>query len=75
MFQTPIGAGRRQDSQLGKATPLHYQAVPADLEPTDFIGRIGFPENPRHPAFAGLSRRLDYLESLQAKLRDIGRAP
>ncbi|OWK41112.1 hypothetical protein [Fimbriiglobus ruber] len=41
---------------LDQTTPLHYQAVPADLEPTDFTGRIGFPENPRHPAFAGLSR-------------------
>src|SRR5262249_9381321 len=36
--------------------PLHYLAVPADLEPTTHTGRVAFPENAQHPAFAGLSR-------------------
>jgi beta-galactosidase len=39
---------------LDQAHPLHYQAVPADLTPTDHAGRIAFPENLEHPAFAGL---------------------
>lgn len=37
---------------LDQKHPLHYLATPADLEPTDYAGRIAFPENPTHPAFA-----------------------
>ena len=39
---------------LDQANPLRGPATPADLEPTDFAGRIAFPENPTHPAFANL---------------------
>ncbi len=39
---------------LDQENPLHYQAVPADLHPTDHTGRIAFPEDLEHPAFAGL---------------------
>jgi hypothetical protein len=38
---------------LDQENPLHYQAVPADLEVTPHIGRIAFPEDLDHPAFAG----------------------
>ncbi len=34
--------------------PVCYQALAADLEPTQYAGRIAFPENLEHPAFAGL---------------------
>ncbi|MGA2064809.1 MAG: glycoside hydrolase family 2 TIM barrel-domain containing protein [Thermoguttaceae bacterium] len=36
--------------------PLHYQAIPADLEPTGYVGRVAFSENLDHPAFAGLGQ-------------------
>jgi beta-galactosidase len=39
---------------LDQDNPLHYQALPADLVPTPHSGRIAFPENAEHPAFAGL---------------------
>ncbi len=39
---------------LDQANPLHFQAVPADLAVTDYVGRIAFPENLDHRAFAGL---------------------
>lgn len=42
---------------LEQAQPLHFQALPADLTPTDHVGRIAFPENPAHPAFAGLGEQ------------------
>ena len=41
---------------LDQATPLHYQAVPADFEPTQHVGRIAFAENLEHPIFAGLAQ-------------------
>jgi hypothetical protein len=41
---------------LEQQAPLRYQALPADLEPTTFVGRIGFIENPSHPVFAGLDQ-------------------
>jgi beta-galactosidase len=41
---------------LDQDNPLHYQALPADLEPTPPTGRIGFPENLEHPAFDGLGK-------------------
>jgi beta-galactosidase len=40
---------------LDQKHPLHYQAVPADLEPTEHSGRIAFPENLGHPAFDNLA--------------------
>ncbi|MBD3173837.1 MAG: hypothetical protein GF320_01545, partial [Armatimonadia bacterium] len=40
---------------LEQETPLHYQAVPADFEPTDYVGRVAFPENLEHPVFEGLA--------------------
>ena len=39
---------------LEQETNLHYQATPADVEPTDHTGSIAFPQNIRHPCFAGL---------------------
>jgi beta-galactosidase len=42
---------------LDQAHPLHYQALPADLEPTEFAGRIAFSEDLTHPAFAGLEQK------------------
>ncbi len=39
---------------LDQEHPLHYQAVPADLEPTPHSGRIAFPEDLEHPVFEGL---------------------
>ncbi len=41
---------------LDQTNPLHAAAVPCDVEPTAFTGRIAFPENLHHPIFAGLSR-------------------
>jgi beta-galactosidase len=41
---------------LDQAHPLHYQAVPADLTPTDYVGRIAFSEDLTHPVFAGLDQ-------------------
>jgi beta-galactosidase len=41
---------------LDQAHPLHYQAVPADFEVTDYEGRVAFAENLEHPAFAGLAQ-------------------
>ena len=40
---------------LDQKHPLHYQALPADLEVTDHAGRIAFPEDLTHPALAGLA--------------------
>ena len=39
---------------LDQDNPLHYQAVPGDLEVTDRVGRVAFPENLTHPIFKGL---------------------
>jgi beta-galactosidase len=41
---------------LEQEHPLHFQALPADLVPTDYVGRVAFLENPEHPAFAGLAQ-------------------
>lgn len=41
---------------LEQKNPLHYQATPADFEPTDYVGRIAFAENLEHPVFAGLDQ-------------------
>jgi len=41
---------------LEQAHPLHYQAIPADLMPTDFAGRVAFEENTEHPIFDGLEQ-------------------
>ena len=35
--------------------PLHFQGAPVDLEPTLLAGRIAFPDDAAHPAFAGLT--------------------
>ncbi|MFO0927834.1 MAG: hypothetical protein U0736_12470 [Gemmataceae bacterium] len=42
---------------LEQAHPLRYQALPADMEPATNDGRIGFLENPDHPAVRGLTDR------------------
>ena len=34
---------------LEQTHPLHFQALPADLTPTDYVGRVAFLENPEHP--------------------------
>jgi hypothetical protein len=41
---------------LDQAYPLSGTAVPADLTPTDFVGRIALEERLDHPIFAGLDR-------------------
>jgi beta-galactosidase len=41
---------------LEQEHPLHYQAIPADLEPTAYVGRVAFAENLEHPVFAGLGQ-------------------
>lgn len=41
---------------LEQEHPLHFQAIPADLVPTDFVGRVAFMEDAGHPAFAGLAQ-------------------
>jgi beta-galactosidase len=41
---------------LEQANPLHYLAVPADLAPTDYVGRVAFAENLDHPVFLGLDQ-------------------
>ena len=40
---------------LEQQHPLHYQAVPADFEVTDYTGRVAFAEDLAHPAFRGLA--------------------
>jgi len=42
---------------LDQDYPLHYQAVPADFEVTDYTGRIAFSEDLTHPVFAGLVQK------------------
>ena len=41
---------------LEQDRPLHYQALPADIVPTDFVGRVAFEENTAHPIFQGLEQ-------------------
>lgn len=41
---------------LDQRNPLHYQAVPADLEVTERSGRVAFSENLEHPAMDGLNQ-------------------
>ncbi len=41
---------------LDQAHPLHYQATPSDLAPTDFVGRVAFEQNTEHPIFSGLEQ-------------------
>ncbi|MCY2991370.1 MAG: hypothetical protein NTY19_26375 [Planctomycetota bacterium] len=41
---------------LDQQYPLQYQALPADLVPTAYVGRIAFAENLQHPVFAGLDQ-------------------
>ncbi|MCY2995976.1 MAG: hypothetical protein NTY19_50215 [Planctomycetota bacterium] len=33
---------------LEQANPLYFQTLPADLTPTDYVGRVAFLENPEH---------------------------
>jgi beta-galactosidase len=42
---------------LEQQNPLHYQALPADLDVTNFAGRIAFPEDLGHAAFVGLAQK------------------
>lgn len=41
---------------LEQANPLKHLALPADLTPTNFVGRIAFSEDMTHPAFVGLDQ-------------------
>ncbi|MGA2499184.1 MAG: glycoside hydrolase family 2 TIM barrel-domain containing protein [Tepidisphaeraceae bacterium] len=41
---------------LDQEHPMQHMAAPADLVPTDYVGRIAFAENPDHPIFAGLAQ-------------------
>ncbi|MFW6189254.1 MAG: hypothetical protein ACOC7T_02375, partial [Planctomycetota bacterium] len=42
---------------LDQEYPLHYTAVPADFEVSDYVGRIAFMENVDHPIFRGLKQK------------------
>ena len=50
-----LAAGGARILVLEQTNPLHYQALPTDLEVTNHEGRIAFPENLDHPAFNGLA--------------------
>ncbi len=54
-WQALAAAGRRI-LVLDQDNPLHYTAVPAELVPTEHVGRVAFSENLEHPAFAGLGQ-------------------
>ena len=54
-----LAASGKRVIVLDQQYPLRYQAIPADLEPTEFVGRVGFSENLSHPIFAGL-RQADF---------------
>ena len=41
---------------LDQANPLKFRALPADLTPTDYVGRIGFSQDLSHPIFSGLTQ-------------------
>ena len=41
---------------LEQEHPLHFQALPTDLTPTNYVGRVAFLENTEHPLFAGLDQ-------------------
>ena len=41
---------------LDQAHPLHFQALPANVETTDFDGRMAFSQNLAHPIFRGLAQ-------------------
>ena len=49
-----LAAGKRM-IVLEQESNLHYQATPADGEPTTHTGSFTFPQNLKHPAFAGLT--------------------
>jgi hypothetical protein len=51
-----LAAAGRRILVLEQEHPLHFQALPADLTPTDYVGRMAFMENTEHPAFAGLEQ-------------------
>jgi len=42
---------------LDQEHPLHFSAVPADFDVTDYTGRIAFIENSGHPIFTGLEQK------------------
>ncbi|MFW5870758.1 MAG: hypothetical protein ACOCVL_03725, partial [Candidatus Sumerlaeota bacterium] len=39
---------------LEQEHPLHHQALPANVEVTDYEGRMAFAEDPAHPVFSGI---------------------
>ncbi len=41
---------------LEQTNPLHFQAIPADLETTDYDGRMAFSQNLSNPIFRGLAQ-------------------
>lgn len=51
-----LAAAGKRVVALEQAEPLRYQALPADLEVTDHVGRIAFAEDLSHPALAGLEQ-------------------
>jgi hypothetical protein len=59
MWLTMAADGKRI-MVVDQENPLHYQAVPADFDVTDFVGRMAFPEDLTHPVFAGLKQQ-DFL--------------
>ncbi len=51
-----LAAAGKKVLVLDQEFPLYYQAIPADLKPTRFTGRIGFSQDLTHPVFAGLEQ-------------------
>ncbi|MGB2822868.1 MAG: glycoside hydrolase family 2 TIM barrel-domain containing protein, partial [Phycisphaerae bacterium] len=51
-----LAAGGTKMLVLDQVHPLHYQAVPADLDVTGHTGRVAFSEDLSHPVFAGLAQ-------------------
>ena len=41
---------------LEQTNPLHFQAIPADLETTNYDGRMAFSQNLANPIFRGLAK-------------------
>ncbi len=52
-----LAAEGRRIIVLEQAYPLSFDALPADLQPTTFDGRIAFAEDLSHPAMHGLKQK------------------
>lgn len=50
-----LAAEGRKVVLLDQSHPLVYRALPGDYQPSDYVGRIAFPEDMSHPVFDGLT--------------------